>query len=272
MSTTGTALAAVVLAGQSIKHDDPLTDYAQGGPKALIPIAGQPMVAYVLETLARTRTVSHIVVVGTLPEETLTLLPPLPPLDCIACQGDLIPNVLHGIEHARKLVPDLESVLVTGSDLPLLTPAIVDEFVATCLETDHDAYYGVVERSVMETRFPTSGRTYVRLADGEFAGGDLLLLRRGAARLDAAIWQRLAAARKNPLRQIWMLGGPGPVLKFLTRRMSLADAEARASEAFNVRARVIVCSHPELGMDVDKPCQLELVSAELEARGDGAAD
>lgn len=263
MRETEAAFVAVVLAGQSIEDQDPLMDYAQGGPKALIPIAGRPMVAYVLEALTRSRTIGRTVVVGTLPE---TEPIPSPPLDVVADQGALIPNVVHGIERALELMPGLEGVLITGSDLPLLTASMVDQFVTSCLETDHDAYYGIVERSVMEARFPTSRRTYVRLADGEFAGGDLLLLRESAARLDAASWQRLAAARKNPLRQVWMLGGPGPVLKLLTRRMSLAEAEARASKAFNVRARVIVSPHAELGMDVDKPCQLELVSAELEVR------
>ena len=264
MNDSRPALAAVVLAGQSINQEDPLIEYAQGGPKALIPIAGRSMVAYVLEALAQSRAIDQIVMVGVLPE---IALPPRPPVDLVPCQGELIPNVVRGIERALELAPGLEGVLITGSDLPLLTPAIVDQFIASCLETDHDAYYGVVERSVMEARFPTSRRTYVRLADGEFAGGDLLLLRQGAARLNRALWDRLAGARKNPLRQIWMLGGPGPVLKLLTRRMSVAEAEARASAAFDVRARVIVCPHPELGMDVDKPCQLEIVAAELEARG-----
>lgn len=266
MEETGAKLAAVVLAGQSNREEDPLREHARGGPKALIPIAGRPMVTYVLAALAASRTIRRIVVVGTLPEMDPALSVPL---DRVACQGDLIPNVLCGIQRAVELGPDLDGVLLTGSDLPLLTPAIVDEFVARCLETDHDAYYGIVERSVMEARFPTSRRTYVRLADGEFAGGDLLLLRQGAAGLNTALWHRLATARKSPLRQIWMLGGPGPVLKLLTHRMSLAEAEARASKAFHVRARVIVCPHPELGMDVDKPCQLEIVSAELKTRTDG---
>jgi molybdopterin-guanine dinucleotide biosynthesis protein A len=260
MEETGAGLAAVVLAGQSIHKEDPLNEFARGGPKALIPIAGRPMVSYVLAALTGSRRIARIVVVGRLPE----IEPALPlPIDLVECQGELIPNVLRGIQRAVELAPDLDGVLLTGSDLPLLTSAIVDEFVASCLETDHDAYYGIVERTVMEARFPTSRRTYVRLRDGEFAGGDLLLLRRGATGLNTALWHRLAEVRKNPLRQIWMLGGPGPVLKLLTHRMSLAEAEARASKAFNVRARVIVCPHPELGMDVDKPCQLDIVCAEL---------
>jgi CTP:molybdopterin cytidylyltransferase MocA len=268
MPNTGAPLVAVVLAGQSIRQEDPLSEYAQGRPKALIPIAGRPMVTYVLAALAESRYVGRIVVVGTDLEMDLEMAQPL---DVVACQGELIPNVMRGVQRAVELVPDLEGVLVTGSDLPLLTPTIIDQFIESCLQTDHDAYYGVVERSVMETRFPASRRTYVRLADGEFAGGDLLLLRQAAAGLDLALWHRLAAARKNPLRQVWMLGGPGPALKLLTHRMSLAEAEARASKAFNVRARVIVCPHAELGMDVDRPCQLEIVSSELEVRTDGAA-
>jgi hypothetical protein len=65
----------------------------------------------------------------------------------------------------------------------------------------------------------------------------------------------------------------GPVIFFrlLTRRLSLAEAERRAQKIFEVRARAVPCPYAEVGMDVDKPFQLEIVRAELEARADGTA-
>ncbi|HIE37687.1 MAG TPA: hypothetical protein EYH30_06250 [Anaerolineales bacterium] len=178
----------------------------------------------------------------------------------------MLDNAEAGIQHALTQLPHLTGVLVSGSDLPLLTSAIVDRFVEECLKTDHDLYYGVVERSVMEGRFPTSRRTYVRLTEGEFAGGDLLLLRRGALTANRELWRRLASARKSPIRQARMLGGVWPLIKLLTGRMSLAEGERRASRALRVRGRAVVCAWPEIGMDVDKPFQLDIARAELEAR------
>jgi len=263
MDAKGSLLAAVVLAGRSAEENDPLATYSLGRPKGLIPIAGRPMISYVVGALAGSRYVQRVVIVGLSPEDC----PPLPaPVEHVPAQGDMLDNAEAGIRHAAHLLPGLEAVLVSSSDLPLLTPAIVDQFIEECLETDHDLYYGVVERSVMESRFPTSRRTYVRLAEGEFAGGDIFLVRPGAVLADRELWRRLTQARKNPLQQARLLGGIWPLVKILTGRMGLAEAARRASEALNLRGRAIVCSYPEVGMDVDKPFQLEIARAELEAR------
>jgi len=60
--------------------------------------------------------------------------------------------------------------------------------------------------------------------------------------------------------------GPVIFLRYLTRRLSIAEAERRAAKIFGVRVRVIPSSHAEVGMDVDKPFQLDIVRADLEAR------
>jgi molybdopterin-guanine dinucleotide biosynthesis protein A len=263
MGKSAPTLAAVILAGRSVLPDDPLAAHTRGGPKGLIPIAGRPMMAYVLEALAGSRCVQRLVVVGAYPEDAGRVSAPV---DVVPAEGDLLTNAEAGVRRALALPSPVEGVLICGSDLPLLTPTIVDGFVQACLKTDHDVYYGVIERSVMEARFPASRRTYVRLAEGEFAGGDLLLLRASAATVDSDIWHRLVSARKSPIRQAWMLGGPWPLVRLLTRRMTLSEAQERASRALRVRGRVIICPHAEVAMDVDKPFQLEIVRAELEAR------
>lgn len=261
------SLGAVILSGRSPEEKDPLATYSLGRPKGLISIAGRPMIAYVVEALARSRYVSHIVVVGLPPQER----PPLPaPVAHLPAHGDMLDNAEAGIRYLLSLSPDLGGVLISSADLPLLTPTIVDQFVEACLETDHDLYYGVIERSLMEARFPTSHRTYVRLAEGEFAGGDLLLVRAGAATVDRGLWRRLASARKSPLRQARMLGGVWPLFKLLIGRMSLREGEQRTSRALHIRGRAVVCTWPEIGMDVDKPFQLEIARAELEGRSGGA--
>jgi len=256
-------LAAVVLAGHSPKEADPLAPYTLGRPKGLIPLAGRPMLAYVVEALAGSRYIQRIYVVGLPPEHRL----PLPvSVTHIPPQGDLIANAEAGIRQAFTQHPYLTGVLVSSADIPLLTTAMVDRFVEECLKTDHDLYYGVVERRVMEHRFPASRRTYVRLADGEFAGGDLFLVRPGVATMNKELWRRLSSARKSPFRQARMIGGVWHILKLLLGRMSLEEGEQRASQALGIRGRAVVCPYPEVGMDVDKPFQLEIARAELEAR------
>lgn len=254
-------LAGVVLAGSSPRETDLLAPYTQGQPKGLLPIAGRPMLAYVVEALAGSRYVCSVIVVGLPPEARPDLSVPvthLPP------QGDLIRNAEAGVTYAFRTFPDLVGVVVSSADIPLLTPQIVDQFVEECLRTDHDIYYSVVERSVMEGRFPGSRRSYVRLSDGEFAGGDIFLVRAGARMADPELWRRVTNARKSALNQARLIGGPWAVLKLLLGWMSLAEAERRASRALAIRGRAVVCPYPEVGMDVDKPFQLDIVRRILE--------
>jgi GTP:adenosylcobinamide-phosphate guanylyltransferase len=254
-------MSGVIMAGHSAKEEDLLAEYSQGQSKALIPIAGRPMISYVLDALAGSRYVNHITVVGLNAEMCPTTSVPI---TLIPDQGSLIGNAETGLEQARKQNPDLEGVLMGGSDLPLLTSAMIDLLVDECLTSDHDLYYPIVERSVMEARFPTSSRTYVRLTDGEFAGGDIALLRKGAILAEMDLWRRLADARKNPIKQAQMAGGITTLIKLLARRLSIAEAEQRISRSFKMRCRAVPFPYAEIGMDVDKPFQLEIAKDGLE--------
>ena len=255
-------LAGLVLAGHSSQEEDILADYTQGRSKALIPIAGRPMISYVLDALAGSRHVYGIVVVGLSEDECPAVSKPM---EFVPDQGELMANADAGIACAREFAPDLTGVLASGSDLPLLTTSIVDQFVKVCLETDHDLYYGIVERSVMEGRFPTSRRTYLKLKDGEFAGGDIIMLREGAVLANQDLWVRLTGARKNVFRQAQMVGGIVTLVKLMTHQLSLEEGIGRVSKSLQIRGRAVPFPHAEIGMDVDKPFQLEIARAELEA-------
>jgi GTP:adenosylcobinamide-phosphate guanylyltransferase len=261
------SIAAVVTAGWNPKKDDPLAKHLQGGPKATIPIAGKPMIAHVVDALAKSRYIKHVITVALDPALGIRFSVPV---DYLPDHGELVANASAGIQYALAHYPDIDAALLCGSDVPTITPAIVNDFIESCFRTDHEVYYSVVERSVMETRFPKSRRSYIHLHDGDFAGGDLVLFRAGVNFDHQALMAKLATARKSALRQASMLG-PGIFLRLLTRRLSLTEAEKRAQEIFEVRARAVPCPHAEVGMDVDKPFQLEIVRAELEARAASSA-
>ncbi len=263
MNNTQPIVSAIVMAGKGSSETDLLAAYTHGRPKALIPIHGRPMVAYVMDALAASRYINHVVVVGLdeVPGETFAV-----PLDFLPDTNDILTNAEVGLRHAAALSPAPDAVLFSGSDVPLVTAAIIDTFIEQCLRTDHELYYGAVERSVMEARFPGSSRSYIHLRDGDFAGGDISMLRPSVVLENRALWQRLTEARKSPLKQARLVG-LWPALLLLTRRLSLADAERRVAKVLNLHGRVIPFPHAEIAMDVDKPFQLEIVRAELAARG-----
>jgi len=260
------SVVAVISAGWSPKEDDPLAEYTQGKPKALIPIAGKPMIAHVVDALAGSRYVEHLVVVSLDPAAEVQF--PVS-VEHVPDAGNLIANAEAGFQYAIEHYPAMDGILLSSSDLPTITSAIVDAFIEECFRTDHDLYYSVIERSVMEGRFPESRRSYVHLREGDFAGGDIILARPSLAISHRELWQDLAGARKNALKQARMIG-LWTFFKLVTRRLSLSEAEERVSRVLNVRGRVIPFPYAEVGMDVDKPFQLEIARAELEARAANA--
>ena len=144
-------VVAAVSAGWNPREDDPLAAYTQGRPKALLPIAGKPMVAHVVDALAGSRYVRHLVVVGLDPAAGVSFAAPVAH---IPAAGGLMANVETAFQYALDHYPGLDAVVYCSCDVPTLTPPIVDAFVEECLRTEHDLYYSVVERSVMERRFP----------------------------------------------------------------------------------------------------------------------
>lgn len=252
---------AIVGAGQSAREAELLAAYTQGRAKALLPVAGRPMIAHVVAALAGARHVRHIVVIALDP----ALGVPWPaPVDYLPDAGSLLDNAEAGFEYACERFPGLDAALWCSADIPLITPAVVDGFIEECFRSDADMYYPVVERAVMEGRFPGSRRSYVHLQDGDFCGGDMLLLRPTLTVRQRETLRSLVGSRKNALQQARAVG-LDVLLKLLLHRLSLAEAERRVGRALGVRGRVVPCPWAEIAMDVDKPFQLELVRRELEA-------
>jgi hypothetical protein len=221
------------------------------------------MIQWVLDALDQAQQVEQIFVVGLPPEETLHARKPLILLaDC----GDMVANILCGAREISARFPAETHALIVSADIPAVTAEMVDWVAGQAQEADYELYYNVIAREVMEQRYPGSRRTYVHLKDGEFCGGDVNAIRLSLAAVDNPIWDRLIAARKSPLRQAALIGY-GTLLALLLRRLSIRGAEAAAERKLGVRVKALRCPYAELGMDVDKPFQLELVEEALRQRG-----
>lgn len=252
---------AIVLAGGIPQPDEPLYPHTLGGNKTLLDIAGKPMVQWVLNALDSSRLVDQILVVGLPKEINLTCSRPLSFIDD---RGDIISNINAGAEVLMKKDP-LAKTLMVSADIPAITPKIVDWLATTVQETDHDLYYTVIERSVMEKRFPGSKRSYIHLKNMDVCGGDFNAVRVSVAARENPFTQELAAARKNALKQASLIGFDTLFLLFM-RRLTLAEAAFRVSRKLGFSGRAIISPYPEVGMDIDKPYQLELLRADLAKR------
>jgi len=250
---------AIVIAGGIPKPEDPLYEFTQGEPKALLDIAGKPMIQWVLDAISGSATVDRVVLVS-LSEETG--LECSKPITYLADQGGLLENVRGGIEKVVEINPQAIKVLTVSSDIPTIKAEMIDWMVNENSDTDLDLYYTVIRREVMEARFPESNRSYTLLKDAELCGGDLNMIRSSTVHANVELWDRIVAARKNVFKQAALLGY-GNLLLLLSRQLTLAGAIKRVTEKMDITGKAVISPYAELGMDVDKPHQLEIVRTEL---------
>ncbi len=249
---------AIVTAGGIPLPQEPLYTETKGHNKALLEIAGKPMIQWVLDALGEAKTIDNVIVVGLTEKTGLTCAKPL---YYIPNQGKMLDNFRAGVEKSLELgTKKKEHVLFVSADIPAISGEMVDWVVNTAMETDEDVYYNVIERETMEKRFPGSKRTWTKLKDMEVCGGDMNVAR---AKLvldesENSIWEKISNARKSPLKQAALIGF-GTALRLLFGQLTLAQAEEAIMKKLNITGRAIVCPYAEVGMDVDKPHQLEII-------------
>jgi molybdopterin-guanine dinucleotide biosynthesis protein A len=252
----------IITAGGRATPEDPLYVYTQDKPKALLDMGGRTMLERVVDALQASHHIEDIVVVGLGSDMGMQFQRPIYHLPD---QGGMVSNVIAGVHWVRENRPAAETLLACSADIPLLTPAILDDFIERCRPWDKGVYYNFVSREVMEARFPGSRRTFVKLKGVEVAGGDVVLGQVSLVESHRELWEGLTGARKHAWR-IARVVGLRMMLKFLFRQVSLRDIEITMERLIDRPAAAILNPYAEIAMDVDKPYQVELARAELTSR------
>ena len=258
---------AIVTAGGIPQPEEPLYTYSHGDSKAMIDVAGKPMIQWVLNALGDAKRVDNVIVIGLSPKSGVTCKKPL---YFISNQGRMLANVVAGVNKSLELNKDTDYVLLVSSDIPSLKPEMVDWLVETCMQTKDDIYYGICRKEVMERRFPNSRRTYTHLKDMDVCGADMNMAHVRMATEHLDMWEQLIGNRKSPLRQAKIIG-LGTLFALFTRRLTLDDAVRRVCGRIGIKGRAIDWPYAEPCMDVDKPHQLELLREDLAKQHLGAA-
>lgn len=256
------ALDTLVLAGGIPTPEEPLYAFTQGEAKALLPLAGKPMLRWVLDALDDAPSVGRIVIVGL---EEQAFITSSKVVAHVPNHGSLFKNGVVGLEKLRELGDITPQVIMCSGDIPLINAEMVEWGIAQCTDLSVDLYHFDIPRAIMETRFPDSRRTFIHFADEDLAGGDFHIIAPDVVHRHATLWDDLINNRKNALKQALRLG-PLFFIKLALHRLRVEELERRAARGFGIHVRVIRSEYAELGMDVDKPRQLELCRHELEAR------
>ncbi len=246
---------AVVTAGGTPLPEDPLYRYTLGHSKAILDIAGKPMIQWVLDALSASHKIDNIIVMGM--SEKIGLVASKP-VYYLPNEGRMLANIVAGIGKTLELNPQTEYVLIVSSDIPALTGEMVDWLVEQIEGTPADIYYGVIPRAVMEKRFPNSKRTWTHLKGLDVCGADINAAHVSMATEHLDTWEELIGHRKSALKQAATIGF-NVLFMMILRQLTLDDIVKRVSERIGIRGKAIIWPWAEAGMDVDKPHQLEIM-------------
>jgi CTP:molybdopterin cytidylyltransferase MocA len=260
----GRRFTALILAA-SRGAADPVAQSEDTSHKCLVDVAGVPMLARVVETLAASPSVGALAISIEAPE-VLKALPPVAEavaagrITALPSAGSPSASVLRAIEALGDPYP----LLIATADNPLLTPEMVEHFCAETLASDAELTAGLASEVVVREAVPTAERTFLRFRDGRYSGCNLYALADPAGLAAVRFWAAAEHHRKRPWRLVASFGFVSLAL-FLLGRLSLDEAFARASKIMNVRARALRMPFPTAPIDVDKPSDLALVRRLLEA-------
>ena len=249
MTTPPPGWTALVLAGQR-PGVDPLAAAFGREAKALIPVAGEPMLSRVLRALANTPEIARIIVLAQnapdlLADPALVWAIADPRIEARVSGSTISGSVLAAVRDPAIGLP----VLVTTADNVMLTPATVAEFIAGAGTSDVSV--AMVERGNLEAAVGPNRRTWLAFKGGAYTGANLFALTGPNAANALRFWESVEQDRKSVLR---LAAHFGPVLmaQLLARRMTLHAALAAAGAKLGASVAPVLLNDGRMGVDVDK--------------------
>lgn len=246
---------AVVLAGGDGAVIDPACRF-----KGLLPIAGRPMVAWVVDALRASDRVAEVAVVVPSAEDLGVWADAVDKL--VVSDGSFFENVMAGVRAFRVDRP----VLLTTGDIPALRAEAVDDFVDRSIERGVDFAYPLIRQADMDAQFPGSERTYIKLADGKVTGGNMMIVNPNLVDRNSTVGQRLFDTRKSALQMARVMGFRF-VVKLALGRLQVVEVEDKIEELLGGTGAAIYTRHASIGADVDKPVDVVVTERVLYASG-----
>ena len=237
-------MVAIVLAGQRDGEDE-LARYAGAACKAVIEIAGTPMLARVLTTLGASSSVGELIVSGPGSDKLAdqTLINNLIRDKQVSWQAPQASPSRSAYDVLSRLPPQ-KRVLLTTADHPLLSPKIVDEFCTRSAALGADITVGLAPYALVREKFPAMKKTVLRFRGSELCGCNLFAFLSPAGREAASYWRQVESQRKNPLQVIRSLGWV-TVIKYLLGRLTLDAALDALSRNMGLQVGAVILPYAD---------------------------
>ncbi len=258
MTKTPGQWSAIVLAGQR-PGIDPLASAFGETWKALVPLAGEPMLTHVLKTLHAVPEIGRIVVMGQEPAVLQSAATAGGGATILTSNAVISTSIMNAAGGEDAPWP----VFVTTADHPLMTVAMIQEFLAK--GRTGDVAIGMVERGVMMQHYPDNKRTWLRFKDGDWSGANMFALNGPAACKALELWAMAEQDRKKAWK-LFLHFGPWLALRALTRTIGMRHALTLAGKRIGAKAELVALSNAEAAIDVDKVSDHEMAEMILKTR------
>ncbi|WP_350343727.1 NTP transferase domain-containing protein [Proteinivorax tanatarense] len=247
-------IRAVILAGDD-ERGKCLNSNSKIHNKAFIKINDRYMVQYVLDAVCAVEGISDIVVVG--PERPLKKLQSSYNFEIVKQQGDIVDNVIASINgwHGEK-------VLVVTSDIPMITPQAIRDFLLKTHSDEADIYYPIIDKESNEKMFPNAKRTYVKIKEGTYTGGNIALINTECVIKCKKMGKKLVSMRKSPLKLARLLGFKF-LIKLMANNLTILELENKLSLLLDSNVKAIQSTYPQLGTDIDKKEDVKIAEKSL---------
>jgi len=223
--------------------------------RALAELKGRRLLDYIVDGVRESSRVASVVLVthSAHLEAFRQAAVAVPGLLLCACDGSMAECAAAAIRRLREQPghEKITKVATVCDDLPFLTGAALDDFIARAEAAEADGVYAIVRKEACLREFPSLRRTFFHLKEGEFTGGNVSLVSVDLFPGCIEKMKEVFALRKNPVKlAAWL--GPFFILKMLLHQLSLEDVERKVSELFGYRGRAVITDHACIGTDLDK--------------------
>jgi GTP:adenosylcobinamide-phosphate guanylyltransferase len=249
---------AVLLAG-SRPEGDPLAQSFGANLKALIPVAGEPMVLRPIRTLLGSPAISRIEVMTQDPERLAGVLPDDARLAVRLSKSTIASTLAAICSDPETQFP----VLVTTADHALLSPEMVGQFTSEAVGCDIAVAF--VESGNLLARFPHSQRTWLRFGPAKYSGANLFALNTPKAAVAIERWRSIEQDRKKGWRVLAQLG-PALFMGAVLRVRDIHQTAAGLGRKLGIVIKPVIMADAVAAIDVDKRSDHQLVEAILAGR------
>lgn len=246
-------IGVVVLAGGRLEAS--LAPIVEVKHKAWLPLGNSMLVERVLNGLEPCPGLAQTVLVAEaadVPEQVRSRVAHIAPPG-----NNILDSLASGV---AALSPACDLVLAVPCDMPFLRPESVEGFLRLCESRPAAVWYSYIRKECSEARYPGLRHTWVRIAEGTFCGGGLVLMETACLGKARSFMTRLTDLRKNPLGLASLLGW-GFLWRLLRHTLTVAEAEARVSHLLGTQARGIETPYADVGFNVDAPDELKTAQA-----------